>query len=105
MTSGNIFDPTSTVPVPAGGFVHRLAHTSHYDGVKGGQPEPAIITICGMGPITLPRRTVGPERQDFEPSKGAWTLAPVPETWLGPRRRPPDLAAGADTSDAHDLRL
>ena len=51
VTSGDDFDPSSTVPVPAGSFVHRVARTSHYDGVKAGEPEPVIIAICGIGPI------------------------------------------------------
>jgi hypothetical protein len=53
VTSGDIFDPSSTVPVPAGSFVHRIAHTSHYDGVKAGEPDPVVIAICGIGPITF----------------------------------------------------
>lgn len=52
-TSGDLFDPNSTVPVPAGSFVHRIAHTSHYDGVKAGEKEPVVIAICGIGPITF----------------------------------------------------
>ena len=51
VTSGDVFDPNSTVPVKAGSFVHRIARTSHYDGVKAGEPEPVVIAICGMGPI------------------------------------------------------
>ena len=34
VNSGANFDPAGTVPVPAGGFVRRVAHTPHYDGVK-----------------------------------------------------------------------
>jgi hypothetical protein len=49
--SGDKFDPESTVPAPAGSLVRRLARTPHYDGVKAGAPEPAVIAICGMGPI------------------------------------------------------
>ncbi len=52
-TSGDVFDPQSTVPVEAGSFVRRLARTSHYDGVKAGEKEPVVIAICGMGPITF----------------------------------------------------
>ncbi len=51
VSSGDVFDPSSTVPVPAGGFVRRVAGTSHYDGVKAGEPDPVTIAICGMGPI------------------------------------------------------
>ncbi len=49
--SGADFDPAACVPVPAGSFVHRVAGTPHYDGVVRGHPEPAIIAICGMGPV------------------------------------------------------
>jgi hypothetical protein len=49
--SGPDFDPASCVPVKAGSFVHRVAHTPHYDGVIRGHPEPAIIAICGIGPV------------------------------------------------------
>jgi len=33
VNSGADFDPDATVPVPAGGFVRRVARTPHYDGV------------------------------------------------------------------------
>jgi hypothetical protein len=41
------------VPVPAGGFVRRvaLAHTPHYDGVRKDGKEPAVIGIFGQAPI------------------------------------------------------
>jgi hypothetical protein len=48
--SGADFDPASTVPCPAGTFIRRVAHTPHYDGVKAGGKEPAVIAICGIGP-------------------------------------------------------
>jgi len=38
--SGTDFDPNATVPVSAGGFVRRVAHTPHYDGVRKGAEEP-----------------------------------------------------------------
>ncbi len=34
VNSGEDFEPEATVPVPAGGFVRRVAHTPHYDGVQ-----------------------------------------------------------------------
>jgi hypothetical protein len=37
-------------PCPSGTFVRRVAHTPHYDGVKAGGAEPAVIAICGIGP-------------------------------------------------------
>ena len=43
VNSGENFVPEATVPVPAGGFVRRVAHTPHYDGVKKGGKEPAVI--------------------------------------------------------------
>ena len=51
VNSGENFEPQNTVPVPAGGFVRRVAHTPHYDGVKRGEKEPAVIGIIGGGPV------------------------------------------------------
>ena len=51
VNSGENFEPETTVPVPAGGFVRRVAHTPHYDGVKNGGKEPAVIGIFGQAPI------------------------------------------------------
>jgi hypothetical protein len=51
VNSGADFDPDRTVPAPAGSFVRRLAHTPHYDGVRAHATEPAVIAICGMGPV------------------------------------------------------
>jgi hypothetical protein len=34
----------------AGGFVHRVARTPHYDGVIRSHNEPAVIALCGIGP-------------------------------------------------------
>jgi hypothetical protein len=51
VNSGADFDPAGTVPVPAGGFVRRVAHTPHYDGVKQGETSPAVIGIFGLGPV------------------------------------------------------
>jgi hypothetical protein len=51
VNSGENFEPQDTVPVPAGGFVRRVAHTPHYDGVKKGGKEPAVIGIFGQAPI------------------------------------------------------
>jgi hypothetical protein len=51
VNSGENFQPEATVPVPAGGFVRRVAHTPHYDGVKKGGKEPAVIGIFGQAPI------------------------------------------------------
>jgi hypothetical protein len=53
VNSGADFDPAATVPVPAGGFVLRHAHTPHYDGVPAGEKEPAVIAIFGNAPINL----------------------------------------------------
>ncbi len=53
VNSGGDFDPTNCVPVPAGGFVRRVAHSLHYDGVKKGAREPAVIAIFGTGPVDL----------------------------------------------------
>ena len=51
VNSGENFEPEGTVPVPAGGFVRRVAHTPHYDGVKKDGREPAVIGIFGQAPI------------------------------------------------------
>jgi hypothetical protein len=51
VASGEDFAPDATVAAPAGSFVRRVARTPHYDGVKKGVDEPAIIAISGMGPI------------------------------------------------------
>jgi hypothetical protein len=61
--SGADFDPASCVPVSAGSYVRRVAHTPHYDGVIRGHDEPAVIAICGLGPVNF---TLS------DPSKPAW---------------------------------
>jgi hypothetical protein len=66
VNSGVNFDPDATVPVPAGGFVRRVAHTAHYDGVKKGAPSPVIIGIFGLAPVDL---------KLFDPSKPSWRYA------------------------------
>ena len=53
VNSGADFDPKNTVPVPAGGFVLRHAHTPHYDGVPRTEKEPAVISLFGIGPVGL----------------------------------------------------
>jgi hypothetical protein len=53
VNSGAEFDPNATVPVPTGGFVRRVAHTPHYDGVREGAREPAVIGIFGIAPVDL----------------------------------------------------
>jgi hypothetical protein len=58
--SGADFDPASCVPASAGSFVRRVANTPHYDGVPRGKSEPAVIAICGMGPVNL--KLVDPSR-------------------------------------------
>jgi len=66
VNSGADFDPNATVPVPAGGFVRRVARTPHYDGVKKGAEEPVVIGIFGMAPVEL---------KLVDPSKPAWRYA------------------------------
>lgn len=63
VNSGEDFEPDDCVPVPAGGFVRRVAHTPHYDGVKKHARQPAIIAIFGMGPVEL---------KLVDPSKLGW---------------------------------
>ena len=61
--SGNDFDPASCVPAPAGSFVRRVAGAPHYDGVIRNRDEPAIIAICGIGPVNY---------KLVDPSKPGW---------------------------------
>jgi hypothetical protein len=63
VNSGENFEPDATVPVPAGGFVRRVAHTPHYDGVKKGEAAPAVIGIFGQAPIDF---------KLVDPSKPPW---------------------------------
>lgn len=63
VNSGADFDPAHTVPVPAGGFVRRVARTPHYDGVMPSAKEPAVIALFGIAPV---------EFQLVDPSKPAW---------------------------------
>src|ERR1700752_5241870 len=51
VNSGADFDPENTVPVPAGGFVRRIARTPHYDGVRKDAKEPAVIGLFGIAPV------------------------------------------------------
>jgi len=53
VASGDRFDPADTVAAPAGSFIRRVAKTPHYDGVKADGKEPAVIAICGLGPIVF----------------------------------------------------
>ena len=59
VASGDKFDAEATVPAPAGTFVRRVARTPHYDGVKADGKEPAVIAICGMGPISFHNTEAG----------------------------------------------
>jgi hypothetical protein len=63
VNSGADFDPDSTVPVPAGGFVRRVARTPHYDGVKKDANEPAVIGLFGIAPVQF---------ELADPGKPAW---------------------------------
>jgi hypothetical protein len=63
VNSGADFDPDRTVPVPAGGFVRRVARTPHYDGVKPDAKEPAVIALFGLAPVDLTL---------VDPSKPGW---------------------------------
>jgi hypothetical protein len=53
VNSGADFETNSTVPVPAGGFVRRVAGTPHYDGVKSSAKQPAVIALFGIAPVQL----------------------------------------------------
>jgi hypothetical protein len=60
VNSGEDFDPDHCVPVPAGGFVRRVARTPHYDGVKTDAKDPAVIAIFGTAPVKL--KLVDPDK-------------------------------------------
>jgi len=45
--TGDTFDPKTTVPVKAGGFMKHPAGAHHYDGAKD---EEVILQLIGMGP-------------------------------------------------------
>ena len=72
---GETFEPENTVPVPSGGFVRRVAHTPHYDGVKRGGKEPAVIGIFGQAPIEL--KLVDPSKPPFGSSSETAVISPT----------------------------
>lgn len=47
--TGNKFDPSRTVPMPAGSFVTHYAKHVHFDGAKD---QEAVLEIVGDGPAT-----------------------------------------------------
>jgi hypothetical protein len=69
VNSGADFDPDNTVPVPAGGFVRRIARTPHYDGVKKTRRSPQSLVFSESLPSNLSwwipasRLGVGSDRQ------------------------------------------
>ena len=63
VNSGADFDPDATLPVPAGGFIRRVARTPHYDSVKKSAEVPAVIALFGIAPVEL---------QLVDPIKPAW---------------------------------
>jgi hypothetical protein len=66
VNSGADSDPNAAVPVPADGFVRRVAHKPHYDRIRKGAKEPVVIGIFGVAPVDL---------KLFDPSKPAWRYA------------------------------
>jgi hypothetical protein len=66
VNSGPDFDPDNAVPVPAGGFVRRVARTPHYDGVMSTASEPAVIALFGIAPVGF---------ELVDASKPAWRRA------------------------------
>src|ERR1700758_4847495 len=63
VNSGPDFDPDATVPIPAGGFVRRVARTPHYDGVKKAAKVPTATALCGFAQVRL---------ELVDPGKPAW---------------------------------
>src|SRR5579872_4241327 len=51
---GDVFDPSKTIPIKAGGFMFHPAGYHHWDGAKD---EEVIVQIMGMGPV----KTIGTE--------------------------------------------
>jgi hypothetical protein len=47
--TGTKFDPSATVPMPAGSFVTHFGKQVHWDGAKD---EDAVLLIVGEGPAT-----------------------------------------------------
>jgi quercetin dioxygenase-like cupin family protein len=47
--TGTKYDPTATVPMPAGSFVTDYGQQVHFDGAKN---EDAVLLIVGEGPAT-----------------------------------------------------
>ncbi|HEY2335967.1 MAG TPA: cupin domain-containing protein [Burkholderiales bacterium] len=47
--TGEKFDPSATVPVPAGSYVIHYGQKVHFDGAKD---EGCVIQVWGMGPAT-----------------------------------------------------
>ena len=66
VNSGPDFDPNNAFPVPAGGFVRRVARTPHYDGVMRTATEPAVIALFGIAPVRF---------ELVDASKPAWRRA------------------------------
>ncbi len=54
---GDVYDPSKTVPIKAGGFMKHPAGVHHYDGAKD---EETIVQIIGMGPVTTTQVTGEP---------------------------------------------
>src|SRR6195256_313900 len=76
VNSGADIDPDSTVPVPAGGFVRRIARTPHYDGVKKNANEPAIIGLFGIAPVQF--ELVDPGKPGWRKLRRTATSTPGP---------------------------
>jgi hypothetical protein len=84
VNSGENFEPENTVPVPAGGFVRRVARTPHYDGVKKAAGSPRSSGIFGQAPIEFKRicswcRPASAARSTRKPKRLALWLKTRPE--------------------------
>ena len=99
VNSGADFDPNQTVPVPAGGFVRRVARTPHYDGVKRDAKEPAVIALFGIAPVDLtlvdPSKP-GWRRSDRSLLGGPWRFSCPPPY----PNKPSKSATGCNSSEA-----
>jgi len=51
VSTSNVYDEKTTYPVRAGTVAIDKANTVHWDGARGGEKEPAVLVLVGMGPV------------------------------------------------------
>lgn len=65
--TGDVFDPTKAVVLPAGGYMFHPAGAAHWDGSNSDQE--AIVQITGVGPE---------DTKPVDPDKSFWVTLPSP---------------------------